>query len=179
MDEEISIPVNLPLDSDGFLRRECPTCERQFKWFANDEGDADLEALDQYFCPLCGIGAGSDSWWTTEQLDFIQGAAAPELDRIVQDGLKDAFKGVKGMSYKSNPNFTLGIETPDPLTEPDDMAIVETIWPSLNRRATQVSHSKFPTMLVASSIASYAVSASPSRTSYVLAGSTGLRIVPK
>ena len=29
--DEISISVHLPLDKDGFLRRECPHCERQFK----------------------------------------------------------------------------------------------------------------------------------------------------
>jgi hypothetical protein len=34
MDDEISIPVAMPLDSDGFLRRECPTCQQQFKWFS-------------------------------------------------------------------------------------------------------------------------------------------------
>ncbi len=30
MDEEISVPIEIPLDLDGFLRRECPTCEEQF-----------------------------------------------------------------------------------------------------------------------------------------------------
>ena len=24
--------VSFPLDSDGFIRRECPHCEREFKW---------------------------------------------------------------------------------------------------------------------------------------------------
>ncbi len=24
----------VPLDSDGFFRRECPTCERELKWLA-------------------------------------------------------------------------------------------------------------------------------------------------
>lgn len=125
MDEEISIPVTLPLDSDGFLRRECPTCEQQFKWFSHPEGDPDAEAVDQYFCPLCGAPAGVDAWWTPEQLEYAHGAAGPEMDRLVQDAMKDAFKGLKGVSYKPDPGFTLGIETPDQPFEPDDMVIVE------------------------------------------------------
>ena len=27
-----NIAITLPVDKDGFLRRECPSCKRQFKW---------------------------------------------------------------------------------------------------------------------------------------------------
>jgi hypothetical protein len=30
---DMSVSMSLPLDEDGFLRRECPTCERQFRWW--------------------------------------------------------------------------------------------------------------------------------------------------
>ena len=125
MDDEISIPVTMPLDSDGFLRRECPTCERQFKWFSHPEGDPAAEPVDQYFCPLCGAPDGVASWWTREQLAYARGAAGPEIDSSVQDAVKEAFKGLKGVSFKPSRNFTLGVEAPDPLVEPDDMVIVE------------------------------------------------------
>lgn len=125
MDEEISIPVGLPVDQDGFLRRECPTCEEQFKWYAHEEGDSDVEIVDQYFCPLCGVASGVDAWWTPAQLEFAQGAAGPALDERVQDLVADAFKGVKGLNFKPDRNFSLEIPTPEPLTEPDDMVIVE------------------------------------------------------
>lgn len=69
MGDEIRVPVSLPLDSDGFLRRECPTCEEEFnptceeefKWFSHAEGDHDAEQASQYFCPICGAAAGLDS----------------------------------------------------------------------------------------------------------------------
>lgn len=125
MDDEISISVTLPLDSDGFLRRECPTCEHQFKWFNHQEGDADAESVDQYFCPLCGVAAGVDAWWTPDQIEYAQAAGGPDIDRFVQDALGEAFKGLKGVSFKQNPGFTVGIDAPDPLVEPDDMIIVE------------------------------------------------------
>lgn len=125
MDGEISIPVSVPVDQDGFLRRECPTCEEQFKWYAHEEGDSDVEIVDQYFCPLCGVASGVDAWWTPAQLEFAQGAAGPALDERVQELVADAFKGVKGLNFKPDRNFSLEIPTPEPLTEPDDMVIVE------------------------------------------------------
>jgi len=125
MNDEIRVPVDLPLDSDGFLRRECPTCEREFKWFSHQEGDSDAEVVDQYFCPLCGVSAGTDSWWTQEQLQYVNGISAPAIDQYVQDSVDKMFKGVKGIKFKPNRSFSLGIETPDALAEPDDMMIAE------------------------------------------------------
>lgn len=125
MDDEILIPVSLPLDGDGFLRRECPSCELEFKWFVHPDGDGEAEVVDQYCCPLCGVPAGLDSWWAPAQLKLAQGAAGPGIDRLVQDAMTDTFKGIKGTSYKPNRDFTMGIESPDPLVELDDMVIVE------------------------------------------------------
>jgi hypothetical protein len=49
-DVELSIPF--PLDDDGFLRRECPTCDREFKWLpAHDETEATPPPAGGYFCP--------------------------------------------------------------------------------------------------------------------------------
>lgn len=43
----------------------------------------------------------------------------------MQDALADAFKGIKGMKFEPNSSFSLDIETPDSLIEPDVMVIVE------------------------------------------------------
>jgi endogenous inhibitor of DNA gyrase (YacG/DUF329 family) len=125
MDDEISISVSVPLDQDGFLRRECPTCEQQFKWYAHNDGDSDAEIVSQYFCPLCGEPSGVDTWWTPAQLEFAQREAGPALDEHVHDLIADAFKGIKGIDFKPNRNFSLDIPPSDPLAEPDDMVIVE------------------------------------------------------
>lgn len=117
--------MSLPLDSDGFLRRECPTCEQEFKWFHHAEGGNDAEFVSQYFCPLCGVAAGLESWWTPAQLEYGLGSIGGALDQAVQDALADAFKGIKGMRVERNSSFSLDIPTPDALVEPDDMAIVE------------------------------------------------------
>lgn len=125
MNDEIRVPVSLPLDTDGFLRRECPSCEQEFKWFSHPEGDPNAEIVDQYFCPLCGAPAGTDSWWTPAQLEYMHGVGGPAIDQHVQDAVTQMLKGIKGMTVKPNRSFSLGIETPDALAEPDDMMIAE------------------------------------------------------
>jgi hypothetical protein len=125
VNDEIGVPVTLPLDSDGFLRRECPSCEQQFKWYSHDEGDSDAAVADQYFCPLCGIPSGIDTWWTPEQVEFAQRAVGPAIDQQISDAVASTFKGLKGLEFKPNRNFSLDIPTPEPLHEPDDMIIAE------------------------------------------------------
>jgi hypothetical protein len=125
MSDEIRISVDLVLDGDGFLRRECPRCERQFKWFVHGEASGDAEVVEQYFCPLCGEPSGTDSWWTPDQIEHAQRSAGPEVERMLQSSLTELFKGVKGLSYKPNSNLSLDIPIPDPADEPSDMTIIE------------------------------------------------------
>lgn len=123
--DDIEISVAMPLDSDGFLRRECPNCNQEFKWFSHEPDDSDAERVDQYFCPRCGEPSGIDTWWTPAQLEYAQRSAGPQIDQAVQDSFKDAFRGLENVTFKPDSNFTLGIPTPEPLIEPDDMVIVE------------------------------------------------------
>jgi hypothetical protein len=118
----MSSSMSVPLDADGYLRRECPTCERQFKWHP---GDDDFPIVDQYFCPLCGVPAGLDDWWTQEQLDHAQVLLMPEAMRVITDALGDAFKNSKHVTYKPSQDVHGDVPAPDVLHEPDDMVIVE------------------------------------------------------
>lgn len=74
--------VSLSSDEDGFISRECPTCVGLFKAQVVDGN------ITVHFCPYCGH-EGDDSWWTPEQLEFIQKAAAeairPELEQIARE----------------------------------------------------------------------------------------------
>lgn len=123
MNDELGVPVSLPLD-DGFLRRECPTCEREFKWFSHSDDDVDAAVTNQYFCPLCGVGAATDSWWTKAQLEYMDSAAAPAASQLVEDALNDMFKGVKGATFsKGTSHDATGFL--EPPFEPNDMISVE------------------------------------------------------
>jgi len=121
----MSMSIPIPLDNDGFLRRECPTCGREFKWHdgpANEEAEV-APVVDVYYCPLCGAPAGPDDWWTQSQLDFIHGNAAPLAMRQMGDMLADAFKGVKGVKFESRSDGDIP-DAPDALSEPDDMQMI-------------------------------------------------------
>ena len=65
-DDDVALEMSMPLDSDGFLRRECPTCEREFKWFHTpaEEGSAAPVIDGGYFCPYCGVQAETNTWLT-------------------------------------------------------------------------------------------------------------------
>jgi hypothetical protein len=110
-DDEVSFGMTVPLDSDGFLRRECPTCEREFKWRpseAEDEEDVEPDHDVGYFCPYCGVQAPVDSWFTQAQLDFAQNIVAREFiePMVSRVGTYDAPDKL------------------DPLTEVDDMTVI-------------------------------------------------------
>lgn len=119
----MSTSINVPLDSDGFLRRECPNCDRQFKWYQSQEDDP-VEAVSQYHCPLCGQSAGLDMWWTKEQLEHAKAAILPDAMREIQNAIDDSFKGAKNITFKAS-NDLGAIPVAPVLNEPDDMLIVE------------------------------------------------------
>jgi Zn ribbon nucleic-acid-binding protein len=119
------IPISLPLDSEGFLRRECPTCEREFKWRPTPEREHGEPAPEAgYFCPYCAEQAPLDSWWTKPQLETIRSAAHKE---VVEPALADITKSIESASSRSIKITSRKTEAqvPPPLTEPDDMRRVD------------------------------------------------------
>lgn len=116
--------IAMPLDNDGFLRRECPHCEREFKWHhgpANEEAERQ-ESSEIYYCPLCGQPASPNSWWTREQLELIEAAQ----QAVVNETIWDALKGSRSSKYikAKKTGFDDDLSKPSPLVEPDDMDIV-------------------------------------------------------
>jgi hypothetical protein len=119
--------MSVPIDDDGFLRRECPTCDREFKWLHSDDAEADGEPTSPggYFCPYCGLQAPPTHWWTKEQL---QHASAVVTEELIQPELKD-LKGSLEAASSGLISLTADISIPDPpasvLTEPNDMVRVD------------------------------------------------------
>lgn len=127
MDTETSMSV--PLDDDGFLRRECPTCEREFKWLPG--GDQSYDAAESgvdvdpagYFCPYCGVQAPTSNWFTKSQ---IEAAKATLLGEI----LPEMRNWGRGLERSSGGLLKIEVDVPDPpdvpaLTEENDMRRVE------------------------------------------------------
>lgn len=111
-DDEVTLGMSIPLDSDGFLRRECPTCEREFKWLqTSGETDEGTETANEggYFCPYCGVQAPADAWLTEAQVALAQNIVATEFIAPM----------VRKLGTYDEP------ERLDPLTEADDMTRVD------------------------------------------------------
>jgi hypothetical protein len=127
MDDSINVSFSIPTDDDGFFRRECPRCEREFKQF-NHSDDADETHADQYFCPLCGEPSNSDSWWTPAQLEYAYASASPAIDDFVNSALDDMLGGLKSNGFikvERPGRYESETPAPEPLHEPNDMVIVE------------------------------------------------------
>jgi len=86
----VEIQFELSADDDGYIDRECPHCQRLFRWHhgplegAPEEADPALE----YHCPYCGGSASSDEWWTREQAEALQQAALAAMMPDIQEQLK-------------------------------------------------------------------------------------------
>jgi hypothetical protein len=105
----------LPLDSDGYLRRQCESCGREFKWHygTTDLTPPDWIDPDQYFCPLCG--QPGDQWATEAQVQY-------GFDVSMPAAMDDIFADL-GKALGPNFKMTRGSGEPVPafLHEPDDM----------------------------------------------------------
>jgi len=105
---EIRMNVSFPLDEDGFFRRECPLCHKEFKvllekeeltdlaqkgidFFMLEEKETNLSESEssgtEFVCPYCGQRAPGDSWWTQEQLAYVGIVAKNNLAKIVNENL--------------------------------------------------------------------------------------------
>ncbi len=119
----MEIPITLPLDG-GFLRRECRTCERQFKWHHGPTNDAPEDAPNpsEYTCPYCGATAPPEEWLTAEQVEFVREVATGPALQAMSDEMGRAFRGSKHITYKPG---RIDHQHPTELHEPSDMVIVE------------------------------------------------------
>jgi hypothetical protein len=119
---EIIQAVSFPLDEEGFFRRECPFCMKEFKVLltadelnnisqreiesymieqndgVDSEGSDDSDELE-YICPYCGQTAPAKSWWTQEQIEYLHIFARNILADLVNEHLirpmKNTFRGQK------------------------------------------------------------------------------------
>ena len=108
---DIEKRISLPLDEDGFFRRACPLCHKEFKIFLSqeelteltqkgidsymlnqqneNEPDASDEEEDsnemEYFCPYCGQKSSHDNWWTEEQLAYVNVVAKNIIANLMNE----------------------------------------------------------------------------------------------
>ena len=127
MDDEVEFAVSIPLDEDGFLRRECPFCEREFKWLS--VGEEDSSPPEGFCCPYCGERAQDDQWFTRGQLRVIEASVE---ENIVAPQLRELRDSLSGLADSSGGLLQFEVDAerqessrPRRLTEPNDMVRVD------------------------------------------------------
>lgn len=123
-DDIVKTSMTVPLDSDGFLRRECPTCEREFKWLPS-EGETEGSTPDTagYYCPYCGVQA-REGWLTKAQIELARATVVQEfVDPILDDFSRKLQSSSSGI-FKVTASRDRSPEPPK-LSEPDDMRRVD------------------------------------------------------
>lgn len=116
-DRSISVPIEL--DGDGFLRRACPSCEREFKWLPSD--DSEPMRTGGYHCPYCGKQADADSWFTNAQLEYLEANAASEFGGELLDRLGESVQRINEGSDFVRASLETDLPTPVKPREPADM----------------------------------------------------------
>lgn len=144
---EFKIPISL--DPDGFLRRQCPLCGRQFKirplreestpdtgkpedtflLIIEEEGKVkeDMETSPGLFCPYCGQQSPQKDFLTDAQREYIQNIIYRYGKQLIEEEL---FKSLKRIESRLSGPISIRVEpkkTPEPnippLTDVGDMQI--------------------------------------------------------
>ena len=130
--------VTLPVDTQGFVRRECLSCRRQFKVKGGPSDGATVQrylgrnllfeneheiARDDVrcFCVYCGQGAPSDEWCTPQQRAWMEKVATVLAREIRYEQLQYPWRT---LTENPAPTF-VALPPPERLPEmrgePDDM----------------------------------------------------------
>jgi DNA-directed RNA polymerase subunit RPC12/RpoP len=153
-EDSIRISLTFSVDRDGFFRRSCPNCGRDFKTQV-DEGDlvASLqpafrqlgleigaeqedETKEYLYCPYCGYYAESSDMLTQTLISYLRRYVMREyvLPRVNKmfSGVADSFRNVSrssrgpiGFEMKFEHNAALLPPRPISGPEPPDMTMVD------------------------------------------------------
>lgn len=121
--------MSVPLDGDGFVRRECPTCERELKWPGRDQEEDQAASPGGYYCPYCAVQAPPSAWFTKAQIEQAQAIVTseivpPELDKL-RDALGRLGQTSGGLIEVKVTSSSSRADPPPPLSETDDMRRVD------------------------------------------------------
>jgi len=97
---DLKISINIPLDENGMLGRECLECEQYFKL----KPGTGLKT-DHCHCPYCEYEGKSDTFWTQAQLEYARSIAMQQaFNKILKpqlDKLTNSFKQLERSSRNS------------------------------------------------------------------------------
>ena len=106
----------IAVDADGYLRRECPSCEREFKRIVAGSTANKESASNWFFCPYCGFEAQASRWLTKAQVACTKNIVANHAEQ------RTSHVGFKSLNFAAmRDRSDVAHET---MTESNDMAVV-------------------------------------------------------
>ncbi len=97
---DLRLSINIPLDENGMLGRECLECEQYFKLKPGSGIETEL-----CHCPYCNYHGKSDTFWTQAQLEYVRSIAFQQaFNKIIKPNLNkliDSFKQLERNSRNS------------------------------------------------------------------------------
>jgi hypothetical protein len=87
MSEDFDVSVDIPVDEEGMLGRECLECEEYFKIKPGT-------GLDTTYChcPYCDYEGEGDTFWTPEQIEYAQSIA---LNQVIDKHISPVFEKLR------------------------------------------------------------------------------------
>lgn len=93
--DDLTLTIEIPPDSDGFIPMECPLCEERFGLRIEDiEDDEVLEVR----CPHCGIA--SDSYVTPNIIELAQTKLSIMALNLIHNEMKKLERATKGKAIE-------------------------------------------------------------------------------
>jgi len=98
----ISVPIEIPIDEEGYFDRRCPSnaCQTDFKVLMEDWKVKVTDA--QVFCPLCREEAKATEWNTPEQQEYIRRVGINHIRGMVGKALS---QDAQDFNRRQRPGF--------------------------------------------------------------------------
>ena len=96
--ENVTIPISIPSDDEGFVLLKCPTCGEKFMLKVEDIED---ESLINIWCPNCGLP--HDNYFDDDVYELTTKKAqnfAADLMNNLLDEMKKSTRSCKNIKYK-------------------------------------------------------------------------------
>jgi uncharacterized C2H2 Zn-finger protein len=124
--------LELPRDTAGFTRRECPECQRPFKtrpgpydaravlhklqvFFAFENAHEGQEGLPEWRCPYCGHQAQADAFLTPAQQTHLESVSRAWVNHVRYEQMAHVYR-----TLAHNPRPTFVAVAPEAMPGPMD-----------------------------------------------------------
>lgn len=84
-----SISVPIEEDSKGYIDKQCPSQECEFRFKVNKEDWKNLFHDEAVWCPQCKHEAPADQWFTKEQVSHATNEAHSVVDGVIHNAMLD------------------------------------------------------------------------------------------